>query len=108
MTTKVTDTTPLVQALPPTANLKFPLGLVGPPIRPYLELMRMDKVNPPGRQIISSSHNQLYFTAYWHDSDVLALRYAQRSFPLSKYMLTFPFPSVGSHHGGLQDQFAAD
>jgi len=32
--------------LPPSAPpLKFPLGLVSPGVRPYLELIRLEKVN---------------------------------------------------------------
>lgn len=46
------DTTPLVKKDAPQEKLAFPLGLVGPKVRPYLELIRLHKV----RIVLSLPH----------------------------------------------------
>lgn len=59
--------------LPPSPlPLKFPLGLVSPALRPYLELIRLEKVSPGrrnSRELITNGS-----TAYRNCFNVLALR----------------------------------
>lgn len=58
---------------PPTTPLKFPLGLVSESVRPYLELIRLEKVRTRGSSVWLSI--LMFFTADRNHSYVLALRY---------------------------------
>lgn len=62
----------LLNSRPAEEKLPFPLGLVSPGVRPYLELIRFHKVrHRPGD---SSELGSLSIPAHWHNPRVLAVR----------------------------------
>lgn len=68
------ETTLLIShTIPPTRPLKFPLGLVSESVRPYLELIRLEKVRTRGSFVWLSI--LMFSIADRNHSYVLALRY---------------------------------
>ena len=62
----------LLNSRPAEEKLPFPLGLVSPGVRPYLELIRFHKVRYLSRGLIEVG--SLSTLAHWHYPRVLAVR----------------------------------
>jgi len=62
----------LLNSRPAEENLPFPLGLVSPGVRPYLELIRFHKVRNVSMRWIRSWLT--LYSAHWHHPRVLAVR----------------------------------
>ena len=68
------ETTTLLPHKLPSKPLKFPLGLVSEGVRPYLELIRLEKVKATVCHRCIIKLTCLCLTADWNHSHVLALR----------------------------------